>query len=134
MSSLLQIHDAIINQFDTDWTYTPIAWPNLQFDPSGLDPAEWVRITIVPADSEQVSMGGPTNLHRQFGVVLLEIYIDQDSGARRSVELADLAINFFHSLSLAGITFRSPDTESIGVVDGWLQKNVSCDFYSDNDF
>lgn len=134
MSSLLEIQDAVIDAFHTYWTYTEVAWPNLQFDPTQLAVEEWVKITMIPADSDQVSMGGSTNLHRQFGLVLLELYIDQDSGARRSYELADLAINFFHSLALTGITFRSPDTEYIGVVDGWLQNNVSCDFYSDNDF
>jgi len=130
--NLLDSHDAIITAFNTYWTYTPVAWPNLQFDPSVVD--EWVRITNIPGDSNQASMGGSTNLHRQFGLVLLELYIDQDSGARRSVELADLAINFFHGLALTGITFRSPDTAHIGIVDGWLQKNVSCDYYTDQDF
>ena len=132
--SLLATHDSIVTAFNTYWTYTSIAWPNLHFDSSALVVEEWVRVTIIPADSEQVSMGGATNLHRQFGVVLLELYIDQDSGARRSVELADLAINFFHALSLAGITFRSPDTEHIGISEGWLQKNVSCDYYTDDNF
>jgi hypothetical protein len=132
--SLLQTHDSIISAFHTYWTETEVAWPNLLFDPSSLSPAEWARITNIPADSNQVSMGGATNLHRQFGLVLVELYIDQDSGARRSLELADLAINFFHGLSLPGITFRSPDTEHIGVIDGWLQKNISCDYYTDDNF
>lgn len=132
--NLLDTHDTVITAFEAAWSYTSVAWPNLQFDSTGLNPAEWVRITVIPADSDQVSMGGSTNLHRQFGVVLLEIYIDQDSGARRSVELADLAKTFFHSLSLAEITFRSPNVEHIGASDGWLQKNVSCDYYTDENF
>lgn len=130
MSDLLTIHDGIIADFAANWTFTDIAWPNLQYDPT--DKLEFVRISVIPADSDRKSMGATLNVFRQFGVVLIEIYIDRNSGARRSVELADLAINFIHGLALADITFESPNAEHIGVVDSWYQKNVSCTFYSDN--
>lgn len=132
MSDLATIHDGIIAEFNTIWIYTSIAWPNLQYDPT--DQKEFVRISVIPADSDRKSMGGQTDVFRQFGVVLIEIYIDRNSGARRSVELADLAINFFHGLALTDITFESPNAEHIGIVDSWYQKNVSCTFYSDNLF
>ena len=130
--NLLAIHKDVTAAFKVFWTYTSIAWPNLKFDPSSL--GEWVRLSVIPADSDQKSMGGSTNVHRQYGTVLIEIFIDQDSGAHRSVELADLAINFFHTYSLGEITFGSPDTIHLGQSDGWYKKNVACDFYSDNDF
>ena len=133
MSDLLTIHDGVVSAFDTNWAgVTTIAWPNLQFD--STKSIEFVRISVIPGDSLQKSMGGITNVFRQFGLVLIQIYIDRNSGARRSVELADLAITFFHGLSLTDVTFESPNSEHIGVIDSWYQKNVSCEFYSDNDF
>jgi hypothetical protein len=132
MSDLITIHDGIIAAFNTDWSDTVVAWPNLQFDPTGQ--TEFVRISVIMADSDRKSMGGSTNVFRQFGLVLIEIYTDRNGGARRSVELADLAIIFIHGLALTDVTFEAPNTEHIGIIESWFQKNVSCTFYSDNLF
>lgn len=131
--STLQIHDNIIQAFETYWgNKTEVAWPNLSLDSTQL--SEWIRISVIFGDSDQKEMGGVTNKHRQFGTVIVEIYVDQDSGARRSLELADFASNFFHTVKVTDVTFRSPDIDHIGIESSWYKKNVACDFYSDNDF
>lgn len=134
--SLLQANIDIEDAFLTYWaSRTSVALQNTSFDPIALNVDEYIRFMVIDGDSNQASMGGTnTNVYRHNGIVLANVFTQPNGGARRCLEILDDLNQFFHSVSLSNITFLSPNHDHIGLVDGWFQKNILCDFYRDEDF
>ena len=67
----------------------PVAYDN---DGAFEEPANerWVRWTVIPGDSRQVSAGSPgADRFRHFGVAVAQIFIPVLDGNQPAVELAD---------------------------------------------
>lgn len=121
----------ITNYFNTGWgNTTQVAWPNVQFDPQDLD--EWVTLTILNGDAVQGSAGSSVNLHRHFGTIVHQIFVEPNSGAKRARELADMICDIWRGIYLNNLLFRTPNVTVIGIADGRYQINVSCAFQRDS--
>lgn len=118
---------SIIESYFTDnWPYTSIAYQNVNFNPEALD--EWVRISVLPASANQISLGS-NPYFRYRGVVAIQIFTKPGIGSRRSTELADYITSLFRSKNISGIQFGVPEAHRMGAVNGWYQVNVNCSYY-----
>jgi hypothetical protein len=127
--SLLSTKLSLESDFNSNWSYTPVAWPNIDLGTSDLD--EWVSFNVMNGESSQASMGGDTNTHRFFGVVIVQIFVRPSTGSKRAFELADLASSLLRSKTIGAVVLRSPDIQLVGLDNGWYQVNVKCSFYTD---
>ena len=122
---------AIIAHFDTNWAgTTEIAWPNVQFSSSGV--TEYVRVDINDGVDTQITVGNAANDWRKFGVLIIQVFTELESGAKRSAELVDIVTNLYRGLQLSpSITFGEQDVVTVGQNDGFYQVNVEVEFHRD---
>lgn len=122
---------SVTSTFEAQWAaLTPVAWPNVKFDPDEYE--EWVRLVVLNGDANQASMGNDVNLHRFQGTVVVQIFVEPNSGAKRARELADTVCNMFRGKYVDNLLFRTPSQVVIGVVEGRYQINVNCPFHRDD--
>ena len=117
---------AIESRFKTIWgNTTAIAWDNIDFNPS--DDTEWVRIAIVPGEEQFVSMGKM----RKVGVIIIQIFVPEFKGSKRSNELIDLTTKTWRNKEFSGIRCREITVNRLGQSNGWFQTNVSIPFWKE---
>jgi len=103
---------------------------NVALDTSNLD--EWIRLTILSGDSSLIGLGGgSTKCYRIVGVASFQIFVKQNIGSKRALELADQVVGLFRT-SVDSVKFISPSVKRIGMRDGWYQVNADCPFYRDD--
>lgn len=127
-------HNALRDRFDTQWANTtPIAWPNVTFDPP--DAAAWVRFVATDATARTASFGDPgNNVHRHTGLLTLMIFVPVNTGDKEALELADQASAIFRGWqdAASGLRFRQPPfVRQVGPDRKWYQVNVLCPFERD---
>jgi hypothetical protein len=114
----------------------PVAFDNSAFDPArdaqdaSGDPAPWVRLTIVPGEGFQASLGTP-RIWRSTGIVMVQVFAPLGQGDGPANELADDAAAVFRGVSLGSVIFRAPSLTRIGSDGAWYQVNVATPFQSD---
>jgi hypothetical protein len=114
----------------------PVAYDNSAFDPvsdaldAGGNPAPWVRLTIVPGDGFQASLGTP-KIWRSTGIVVVQIFAPLGQGDGLANELADEVAVVFRGVSLGRVIFRAPSLTRIGPDGAWYQVNVATPYQSD---
>lgn len=129
------LYNAITNRFSTEVTVPTgmlIEYPNQE----PIDPAPGVkfsRVTILPGDSNRVSLGGGTNVDRTLGVAIIQIFIPKDIGVQSALEFADHVASKFRAVTAAGVRYRTPSVQNIGTtnVSPHFQVNVVCPFQKD---
>lgn len=138
------VEDAINQSFDTYWTGfaddTPIAWPNVQFDPdtatAGADrQAAWVRFALnyTPGLSGPAGIeSGSDKVFRRQGIIFVQVFVPRDSGKQRSNVLVERALLYFENVEPPqGVWYRNPGPGP-GIEDGgWWQVNVSAEVIYD---
>lgn len=126
----------IESRFETNWgSTTDISWDNVEYEPS--EDSSWVEFTILDGESNQVSLGD-SPLHRNVGVININIYAPLDTGTGSARALADQAATIFRSVQFSNILCRSPSITRIGNVKresgSWYQYNVTVPFQKDETF
>lgn len=124
-----EVSTAIESHMAVNWVESEVAYPNVQFQ-DGLD--EFVRLNISYIGSRQASIGGPRNVHRFFGMAIIQIFVPINTGTKRVNDLTDVVKQLFTAKQFQGITFSTPDPIVVGD-DGYgkFQVNVNCPFYYD---
>ena len=132
--------NTIRGRFAAEWTTlrpgTPVAYDNTPFDPAldavdGLgNPIPWVRLTVIPGDGFQASLGTP-RVWRSTGVVSVQVFVPVGEGDGAANELADDAASVFRGVLDAGLTFRAPALTRVGPEGAWYQINVATPYQSD---
>lgn len=117
---------------------TPIAWPNVDFTPPRGSP--WIRVAIIEGESFQLTLGGPTNVHRHPGVVYVSVFVPQNTGDAAVRLLADQVAAIFRSVAVDGtdggtdevLRFRTPRLRPMGSADGvYYQMNCEVPYVRD---
>lgn len=121
---------AIEQYFSTTWTYTPVAWENVQFDATNLD--EWVRFVDQNASGNRAALGN-NPLYRYRGIVTVQIFVKPNVGQKRVSDLIDNLTTLFRDQVISGVNFGVPHPTKIGIRDGWYQVNVLCPYYRDEE-
>ena len=125
-------HKTIEERVSTNWTSTSIAYENVQAKEFSDGDQDWVRVTVIEGDSGQIGIGGVgAALHRNLGIVVIEVYTREDKGGRQARAHADGLAALFRGVQDNDITFRTPRVLPVGVDEGWYQVNVQVPFQWD---
>lgn len=119
----------IESEFTDKWTYTDIAYQNVNFNPSTAD--SWVRLNVLPASASQISMGS-TPYFRYNGVVVVQVFTRPGTGGKGSMRLVDYVTTIFRAKNIGGIQFGVPVVAHVGSINGWNQVNVNCPYYRED--
>ena len=103
-------------------------YDNIDFEPT--DDTAWARLSIRPADGNQVGMGS-TNVHRYSGVIFIQIFVPKSGGLGVAMQLADEAADIWRGAQFSGITCRTPRVVNVGPDRDWYQVNVLTNFFRD---
>ena len=123
-----EIAQAIETHFNTEWTATPIAWPNVPFTaPDG----SWVRFNNLPDMTETIEIG-PGGVGIRLGVVKIQIFTLPNIGSRTGANLAATAEGVFHLQNVAGgVKFKSAYTTDNGLSTSmWYQHTVNAPWWT----
>ena len=121
---------AIESRFAAMFTVCPVKYSNVPYKPIGVAFAE---LKVIVADSVRASIGD-TNLHRNTGIISVNIFEPVNTGTSTGKEKADLAAIVFRSASFSGITCRSPKVVEVGEIDEWYVINMSVPYFRDETF
>ena len=106
-------------------------YDNANFDPP--DNANWCRLTIIPGNTDQVSIGAPSsNRERTAGVMIAQLFAPLNAGDGTIVGVADSIRAAFKRVTASGVTFETPKIVRVGRQHGFWQINVACPFYTDD--
>lgn len=125
--SFLAEQIAIESYFKDNWTYTPIAYENVNLNSNSLD--EWVRLTIRPANPQVAGISGSQLMYRYKGVLFIQIFVREGIGSGRAIQFADYVSGLFRSKYVDGIHFGVPAVTRVGSRDSFFQVNVDVGFY-----
>ena len=116
-----------------EWSaQTPIAWPNVLFDPPN-PAAPWMRFTTKEGEARRLSIGGGLKNYRHPGVVTLQLFDALNVGDGDLTILADQAAAIFQSWAGVDVVCQTATVKTIGDDDrGWYQINVVIPFYWDD--
>lgn len=121
--------NAIRSRFSAAWgTTTPVAWPNVSFTPPSGEP--WVRLEILPAGSDQETMGAPGAATFWYdGLVSVQVFTPSNEGDGEARTLAEQVCAIFRSVQAAGIIYDTPwITTSGNDGAGWYQLTTWCPY------
>jgi len=119
-------------QMRSYWIFTPVEYENAgEFTPPREQP--WVRFRIYEEPSEQQGMG-MTNLTRNWGRVVVQVFIPVYRGPDAGRQLASLVAQVFSRQVIGAqpvgkIQCRTASVEAIGKSEAWYQHNVTVPFY-----
>jgi hypothetical protein len=114
-------------EMEDKWTSTNVvAYDNASI-PTVKEP--WVRMTLIPSDSETGSLG-PNPITFRNGLLSLQVFTPLESGSRVAQQLADdfLAIFEHQQYENTLFTYSGVATRIGDDGFGWYQLNVLLDF------
>lgn len=124
----------IRSRFNTQWSSLrptiPVFFDNAGDDVTPPQNSAWVRLTVLPGDSQQVAMGN-TRRWRRVGVCAVQIFVPAASGTGLAQELGDTVIEIFEGLTLSSVIFRATSLNRVGLDGAWLQYNANTPFQAD---
>jgi len=116
--------------YDNDPTQPPTAETALLAG----DVSAWCRVSIRPANTEQITIGAPsTNRFRHTGVMICQCFCPIHEGDATVLKVADVIAKAFRAATEDGVRYRTPRIEVIGRVDKWWQVNVTCPWQSNKE-
>lgn len=136
----VQFRDNLFAALDAFWNdRTPIAWPNLEFDPDRAFPTEadddaWLEVQVLGDSAGQVPIGssvGVAGAFRRSGSVTLSVYVRGNTATDLLYQLADAASQFLEareSRAVANTVFSGIGHQEIGFDGTWYQLNVTAAF------
>ena len=124
---------ALEDYFNTQWAgLTPIAWPDIRFNPAGYD--EFIRFNILPSDAVQVTPGSQAQIKqfRYTGLIEVQIFNTYNDGLQLAISRADSVCSIFNRAGIEYIVINAPSMNIIGLRGGWHQVNVTCEYSRDS--
>lgn len=118
---------SIETRFNSNWSVTPIRWPNVKFSSSGL--TEYVIFNNITEQADQMDMGVVKPSYRYNGEVNIRICVKPNTGTKRVLQLANLVSDIWRNAAWDGITFESVRVNTVGIVDGWYEIEVISPYY-----
>lgn len=117
----------IESRFAANWTLTPIAWQNVEYEPTAG--TAYVEFGVFEADSQVVSIG--TLLYRNPGLISVNIYLPLNRGLQAAKGYGDTVKTIFAGQNFNGITCRAVSLATLGEHNGWHVVNASVPFFWD---
>jgi hypothetical protein len=132
--SFADTENLIRSRFNTQWTALrptiPVFYDNAGDDVEPPENSEWVRLTVLPGDSQQVEMGR-LRRWRRVGVIIIQIFVPAASGTGLAQELGDTVKQIFEGITVSSVIFRATSLNRVGLDGAWLQYNATTPFQAD---
>lgn len=128
--SYLSAQSAVIALFDTQWAgETEVAWPNVAFDQTAH--SEFVNFSYEEVSDNRITVDSSAVDNRKFGIIIVQVFTELESGAARSAELVDRVTGIFRNRTIASerMVFRDATIVQVGQNDGFYQENVEIETY-----
>ena len=106
----------------------PIDVDNAAFKPPDRTP--WVRITILPGDSQLVTLGNRKR-YLTLGTVTVQVFTPSGQGDGLALEIATDAATVMRSKTVSGVRLKTPSVQRVGVDGPWFQLNVNTPYQSE---
>lgn len=121
---------AIRSHVSSNWTQTPVQFPNAAFDPVPGQP--WARLAILPVAAERLCVGDPPTVRRHTGLAVFQVFVPPDTGDGAVRDLVDTATAMFRDPGIVGLKFREPEARNEGLDDfGWVGWTIETSFERD---
>ena len=124
---------SILEKLEAEWdknTY-PLEMPNTKIEQQPTGP--WCRASVLNADTNPASV--TTKMTRTDGILVLQCFERDGMGTAATAKMGDALAAIFNHLTLTVasgiIVFRTVNTQTIGVQDGWHQVNAVVRFRAD---
>lgn len=135
MSGFADEAKAIESRMQANWSTTPVKYEGVPF---AAVVTPYVALFVRDGEGQQISLG-TVALRRWVGVIIIQVFVPEDTGTRQARIYADGVGAIFDraqfSVDNSGtIRCRIPSVEMIGVRDGWLQINVTIPFIRDRQY
>jgi len=93
----------------------------------------WVRFSVLMGAGEQVAMGSAAVQYRYVGVIAVQVFTAEGTGAQTNRDICDDVADIFRSKQIdsQNISCQTPDIVEVGTDGGWWQVNVEIPFYWD---
>ena len=124
---------AIEKRMSDNWSTTPVKYENVSFSrPS----TAWVALYINTGLTRQITLGDQEQVHRNVGIITVQICIPEDTGTAAARMLADAVGTLFRNATFSysdsgRITCYSPSLRSGGTQDGWFTLYVDIPYKRD---
>ena len=125
--------ETIINDLQSYFTAnysetTNIVYQNKVFYPQ-ID-NEYTRFDIYFGKDEPIDLG-VKKTYRQNGFIDISLYLNENTGATRAAQIADILTGLFRTKIINKIKTNSPDHDYIGVENGFYRYNFQVIFNKD---
>lgn len=122
---------AITGLLESQWTDTPIEFPNTPLNPNG---AAHVSVAIRRQTAFNASVNSENRRVRHPGLLVLTVRVPQGTGDGTAIDYGDQLADLFRNISLEpGMHFRAPTVRPLGPDGkGFYVVQVECPFYRDS--
>lgn len=125
-TSLQAITNYLYTSLHADYPSLAIAFDNVSFNPDNVD--EFVRITVMPATSNQLESGA-TSAFRFTGTVIISVFVKENIGTNRMYQIVESITGYCRMKTLDKIAFRGESvTNPDNIESGWFQRNINVPF------
>lgn len=126
------LNTAIMTRIGENVKY-PLAYDNVDVETLEVYKRRkmWIRAKIVYAENMQMDIGDDTKRFRIPGVIMFQIFVPENEGTGKGIQVADEIGGNFRCLTASSVTYKTPSVKNVGRDRGWYQINVSCPFYYD---
>lgn len=104
---------------------------NVQYDNAPFDPPEdamWCRLAVIFGEGALTELA-TTKRYRNVGVAIASVFTPVETGDRDGLQVADTIAESFRAVTDSGVTYRSPNVETVGRQAAWWLVNVTIEFY-----
>ena len=126
MSATDYIRQKSENNLNANWTSTPIAYDSIRFDSDAQN--RWIRHTLLTGEALQRAI---PDCVRHTGIVSIEVYTEQDVGAKPAYDMADAVVTLYALKNIGGIIFQMGSINRVGYVDDVYKLTVFIPYYYD---
>lgn len=122
-SGLSAITNYIRTNLIADYDGMVVIPDNVIIDTESED--EFVRITIIPATSNQLEIG-PTSAFRFSGIVAIQVFTKENIGRKRAFDIVDSITSYTRFKLLGSVRLGSEDVVAVSNNEsGWYQVNIN---------
>lgn len=125
------LHPTVSGQRDV-----PVAWPNVEFDPSRQFDSStqlgWITFTVLTAGAYQASSSGSVVRRRTTGLIEVQVFVPGGSGDRVAIQIADDVIAALSIKTVDGVVIGTAYPTPVGLTDeGFYQVNITTEYRYD---
>lgn len=110
-----------------NWVTTRVQYENVKFTEPKTN-ENWARLRIFEESANRMNIGQPPR-HRHTGLIILELYVPENTGTDEIRTMADTFSDLFREAAFNGIQCRAPNATPVGVINGWYRYNVTVPYF-----